>query len=215
MSFKCFELSIEKINVFKIKLKMNPKLLFTFTLLTISSLAILNSCVKTPDDNPTTTTSSTSTTSEPSSCDTCLPPITMEGKNTFGCKINGKIWLPKSGKLIPGMRISYNEETIIISTNHVPNRDVLNFAFENIVDTGFFSLPSQLNVMAARYGRTKPNGGYAFLYECDNLTSGYFYLTRLNLSSSGFVSGTFAFDVYSDDFLDTVHITEGRFDIRF
>src|ERR1700730_7257280 len=23
-----------------------------------------------------------------------LPPITQEGKNTFGCKINGQIWIP-------------------------------------------------------------------------------------------------------------------------
>jgi hypothetical protein len=23
-----------------------------------------------------------------------LPPITMEGKNTFGCEINGKVWVP-------------------------------------------------------------------------------------------------------------------------
>ena len=25
-----------------------------------------------------------------------LPPITTEGKGTFGCKINGEIWIPKT-----------------------------------------------------------------------------------------------------------------------
>jgi hypothetical protein len=25
---------------------------------------------------------------------TVLPPITQEGKNTFGCKVNGEVWVP-------------------------------------------------------------------------------------------------------------------------
>ena len=37
-----------------------------------------------------------------------LPPITQEGKNTFGCKINGEIFNPLSTFKISGRRISAN-----------------------------------------------------------------------------------------------------------
>jgi hypothetical protein len=30
-----------------------------------------------------------------------LPPITHEGKNTFGCKVNGEVWVPRVELFVP------------------------------------------------------------------------------------------------------------------
>jgi hypothetical protein len=32
---------------------------------------------------------------------TVLPPITQEGKNTFGCKVNGEVWVPRVEAFVP------------------------------------------------------------------------------------------------------------------
>ena len=37
-----------------------------------------------------------------------LPPITMEGKNTFGCLVNGNLWLPDGSMNISKVSSYYN-----------------------------------------------------------------------------------------------------------
>jgi hypothetical protein len=63
--------------------------LFLLTASFICCSLLFHSCTKTPDEPEPDPT--------PTPCTNCLPPITTEGKNTFGCKVNGKIWLPKGG----------------------------------------------------------------------------------------------------------------------
>jgi hypothetical protein len=36
-----------------------------------------------------------------------LPPITSEGKNTFGCRVNGKVWLPEKSWRGPAFGIQF------------------------------------------------------------------------------------------------------------
>jgi hypothetical protein len=39
-----------------------------------------------------------------------LPPLTTEGKGTFGCLVNGKAWLPESNTPVPKLRSTYHDE---------------------------------------------------------------------------------------------------------
>ena len=46
-----------------------------------------------------------------------LPPITMEGKNTFGCIVNGKLWLPEGrlGQSSNHAELQFSGDTISVN----------------------------------------------------------------------------------------------------
>ena len=44
-----------------------------------------------------------------------LPPATQEGKNTFGCLVDGKAWVPKWYFAPSGLQVNYNEITSMFS----------------------------------------------------------------------------------------------------
>ena len=38
-----------------------------------------------------------------------LPPITQTGENTFGCLVDGEVWLPKGSLLKQDISVDYNK----------------------------------------------------------------------------------------------------------
>ena len=54
-----------------------------------------------------------------------LPPITQEGKNTFGCLVNGKVWLPKGYDGTSNLDLSndpgFNSGTFDLRTYRYPD----------------------------------------------------------------------------------------------
>jgi hypothetical protein len=169
----------------------------------LSCSLLFHSCTKTPDEPDPDTT--------PKPCTNCLPPITTEGKNTFGCKVNGKIWLPKGGKGIPGTRLSYFDSNLAIIADNYSTDRYLNINIEPIYDTGYYDF-TITNLSSSR--GVYQNGDFTLFFISKPITTGYLHLTRFEPTSTGIVSGTFAFDAYNDKG-DTVNITEGRFDLHF
>ena len=55
-----------------------------------------------------------------------LPPETQTGANTFGCLVNGKVWLPKGGGLLPGVFSDYGNGSIILYANNYEYEDHIN-----------------------------------------------------------------------------------------
>jgi len=138
-----------------------------------------------------------------------LPPITMEGKNTFGCLVNGKVWLPKgragSSGFFADMTIN-NFLSILADNDNSGVRLILSdkigiqankiYTFKN--DTTF----------NAEYYKSAEN--ITCFYKYTHLIYGKIQLSKLEAE---FISGTFEFTTYNPDCGDTIKVTQGRFDI--
>jgi hypothetical protein len=170
------------------------------SLLLLSLPLFLNSCKKSTPDKPNTPVT-------PPTCDTCLPDITTTGKGTFGCKVNGKIWLPKGGWMSPATRLEYFQYNLMIDGENSEN---VNINVKEIHDTGYFDFSTFQFVSTRALFR---NTDLTINYRSQPITNGYLHLLRFDMDK-GIVSGTFAFDAYNTEG-DSVHITEGRFDLRF
>jgi hypothetical protein len=179
---------------------------------------LLHNCSRKNDsDIPPAATTITSSSVQPG-FDTCLPPATMQGRHTFGCKVNGKNWLPEGGWFSPGVYASFGRSrTLDFWGEHAAKRESITINIGQVTDTGYYTFPDdRFLICKATYIKLDAEGKeYVFSYRADKIDNGYLHLTRLDLSATGFISGTFAFDLYQENFRDTVHITDGRFDIRF
>jgi hypothetical protein len=145
----------------------------------------------------------------PTPCDTCLPPITTHGAGTFGCKINGKPFVAKGNSMKRGTQLDINN--LWVSVWGMDYSDKINYpdisiTIEPLLDTGVIYFPnSSISSWVQHRFDNK-------IYSSNNLTNGYVHFLRVDYNRRVF-SGTFEFDVYSNDGKDTMHITEGRFDV--
>jgi hypothetical protein len=140
-----------------------------------------------------------------------LPPATQEGKNTFGCLVNGKAWVTETsidavaayqlGLLTIGADIDNPpqsiglliiENGIIVSINN--NYDL-----------------TQTNESNARFN-SEESFGVCF-YERENTLSGELLLTKFDKINL-VVAGTFQFTTATSD-CDTIKVTDGRFDLTY
>lgn len=191
------------------KFKTNP---FIFILVVTSMVffpMIFSSCVKEPLIKPTPTTPNNNGNGKPTYCDTCLPPITQQGYNFFGCKINGKNWTPKDGFMQPGLRADMFNFRITVIAYNSKIGDGLSFSLMPVKDSILVVFPKDsLFISTATYG----TDDLQKFYDTEYLQTGYIHFTRVDYQQ-GIFSGTFAFDLYNNNG-DTLHITEGRFDLK-
>ncbi|MFI5221870.1 MAG: hypothetical protein ACHQK8_06065 [Bacteroidia bacterium] len=170
-------------------------------------MLFLQQCKK---DSPTQQT----TNPQPTPCDTCLPPITTTGQKTFGCLVNGKIWLPKHLPFGSGGEfVEYVQQELAVHGSNDNNGEDINFALQPITDTGYYKFYNKkFSMQWANYLNSKT----MINYYADTLSTGYLHLLRFD-PISGYVAGTFEFDVYDKYHQhngDTIHITSGRFDLH-
>lgn len=174
-----------------------------FAAVLLSLPLFLNSCKKTTTDPPPTPVT-------PQPCATCLPDITTTGKNTFGCKVNGKIWLPETGWLNQGTRLEYSNKHLIIHAYNYTKREYIDLDVAPITDTIYcLFYDARLKTQWSRY----VNENSSINYNSDTIMKGFLRVSRFDLLN-GIVSGTFEFDTYNSK-VDTAYITEGRFDLHF
>lgn len=139
-----------------------------------------------------------------------LPPETQEGKGTFGCKVNGKIWIPKEEGLLPQdnpLAAMYTnnrnlsiiamqpKQSIIISMKDIiRTTDKVTYCDTAIfrVNAGFFN--------NKEYG--KKNQTAIGCIEFTSMIPGFCIAGRFNLKIPSEIPG------------DTLYLTEGRFDLR-
>ena len=145
-----------------------------------------------------------------------LPPATQEGKNTFGCLVNGEVWVPagkpRDRKLDlsydPGFRGGAFNVSAYKTTNDVDQFMVI--GGNGINEIGIYNFVPN--------GQTGDPGaiftdqdlcsylGYEFIQD------GWFKINRLDLEAQ-IISGTFEFTLAKPD-CDTIRVTEGRFDMK-
>ncbi|MCP1385429.1 DUF6252 family protein [Runella salmonicolor] len=142
-----------------------------------------------------------------------LPAPTTEGLNTFGCKINGKVWIAN------GIR---NDQGPAAKAIEVEFRELSTTTFYLFIHTNAstkdrvqLSLPKGMvgtNLLEYRYDEP-----FAIYYDDSfrlfTSKSGKVVITRLDKVNQ-IVSGTFEFEGEYIVTKEKVKITEGRFDIN-
>jgi len=156
-----------------------------------------------------------------------LPPITTIGANTFGCRVNGKVWVPdqRSGSILPMIEGGIKTRFIV---GQGPEKNWYDLFFlskkltgeefqiyiSRINNVGYFSL-NEVSIIwpscpqCDSYGILSTNGNN---YISKKSIESYVKITRYDTLNKVF-SGEFSFIAVSKEKSDTIKITDGRFDI--
>ena len=148
-----------------------------------------------------------------------LPELTSEGKNTFGCLVNGEKWVAyRSYKVGGGVSLDgyYDSQTKyfqLVASRRVEDEnrfESIKLLLDSLTSEGVYN-------MRVNHLSTKGLTDYLGNYNC----SRYYYDTTLVhqvsietfLPEQGIISGTFEMDLVNPSCPgDTVKIREGRFD---
>jgi hypothetical protein len=158
-----------------------------------------------------------------------LPPITQTGANTFGCLINGNVWLPKGydGRFL-NSRItidpSYVDGDLTVRVYRIEDGKKVSMSLtsDSIKSTGTYLIksPSRASFIllkSANDGSVSYCNASATNYNNNNPynINGYIKVTRYDLTNRIF-SGEFEITFNNIDcgFGDPVKITQGRFDYK-
>jgi hypothetical protein len=145
-----------------------------------------------------------------------LPAPTTDGLNTFGCKINGKVWVANGirndqGPAAKAIEVEFRQLSatsfyLFIHTNASTEDRVQLTLPKGVIGT---------NMLTNRY-----NDPFAIYYDNQfrlfntiESNPGKLVITRLD-TLNRIVSGTFEFDGQYIVSKEIVHVTEGRFDIN-
>lgn len=144
-----------------------------------------------------------------------LPKPTTEGRNTFGCKINGKAWEPAGlqGETPPVwpieitfFQVSADTFDIFIYTSKAGTNEHVQLTLPKAVK-GHNVLKNSVGEAFGVYYDNNFLHSFTF-----NPGSGDVNFTRID-PVNGIVSGTFEFEVRESISKRIIKITEGRFDI--
>ena len=153
-----------------------------------------------------------------------LTPVTQEGKNTFSCRINGKVWVPRGSSGMGGeikpvnggflRNVITDESNISIKTYSSTGTSDQVDLFLVSYETGRHLLnraTAEIGVSLSpeSYGRCQVNGK---TYMTNESFTGWINLVKADINT-GIIAGTFEFTAVAGDG-ETVRITDGRFDIK-
>jgi hypothetical protein len=143
-----------------------------------------------------------------------LPPATQEGKGTFGCLLNGKLWHPYESIGTGGdIHAEYQYAKDSIGVNIYASKD------KEVIIMSFYDSPTlqvnkiyDLGVAASKFYVQYNNFSKATTCRYEHIVSGTVKLSRFD-TSRRIISGTFEFMVTNTTCGDTIKVTDGRFDI--
>ncbi len=159
-----------------------------------------------------------------------LPPITTEGKNTFGCLVNGEVMATPFTNL-SDLKVYYHflkNEPNLLGTSLIRalkkrgverNWRVEIGSTQSLFKTGEYTLgdkDSANQIKGEALFSILPNSGPGLVeYRTSSNLYTQFNITKLD-TINRIISGTFEFDAVNEkDDTDTVKIRQGRFDCKF
>jgi len=157
---------------------------------------------------------------------TVLPPATQEGKNTFGCLVNGEVWIPrvpifswtiydKALSFDESKGLGYGYGTFRLVDAPIADWMSLSFGFTFFEPSVFHTTPDDSDSSLFSVLFRRGNSGY---YEPDYsvpLASNTWKVTKVD-TVKNFISGTFEFTlIHKTNPNDTIKFTEGRFDLLY
>jgi hypothetical protein len=156
-----------------------------------------------------------------------LPAATQEGKNTFGCLVNGKAFLPKGPSLSPILSCYYQYLNTSsskgyffgLSASDRSNPD--NFSTIGIFTDSLKVFESSIISLTQKSIAGKAYGQYGIyvigssskIFYTNSISTGQLRITKLD-SLNQIVSGTFWFNAVNSNG-DTFKVTDGRFDVHY
>jgi hypothetical protein len=150
-----------------------------------------------------------------------LPPATQTGANTFGCLVNGKVYVPSgySGGTKPNPHFVYEIglnglPTLNMSADKIENTNYKGSIFlsiGNLNHLGTYNYPVDMNFSVGWVDVIGTCGTIAFDTTIKKWGGGI--ITKLDIPNR-IISGTFSCKFKTLQ-CDTVFITDGRFDIKF
>lgn len=148
-----------------------------------------------------------------------LPPITQTGENTFGCLVDGELWLPKGNIQNPALTASYYNNCVLISATRVGQNPhtYLHLDFGNVFSDTVFSIYNYSDTTGYQYF------AYTEGYYSPTVINDYFpivvnsgELTLLKLDTiNRIIAGTFEFQAVDVINGQSVSIEDGRFDLHY
>lgn len=144
-----------------------------------------------------------------------LPPATQEGKHTFGCLINGNVWVPYKTDFSRKLEVWYDPYYHLGTLRIIAERrkgtidESITIATDTLSSIGSYSLADKKGRLSF-YNNTKQCIYNDF--ENDVTKTGTLIITKLDLQR-GIISGTFEFTLMKPG-CDTIKATQGRFDIK-
>ena len=144
-----------------------------------------------------------------------LPPITTEGKNTFGCRVNGEVWIPwrEFDLFHTAITVSYHTPTGGVNIAAKKKMDdlelfqTISFSSTNIKDIGEYKYNN------ATYSDFDTSFCINFAFDFDTAYVNKLEILRLD-TENRIISGTFEFTAVNDE-CEPVIITDGRFDLKY
>ena len=146
-------------------------------------------------------------------------PITQEGAGTFGCLINGEVWLPQEGGFGSSPKIAsflmLEEHQISVAARHYYSN--LDDGYDNFIliiqdlnlDSTSVYIPSYNPVFNHRFtNSTKYPGEYIL----DTISENFVAITKLSELT---VSGKFTLNLIDTSTYERLIVTEGRFDVNY
>ncbi len=155
-----------------------------------------------------------------------LPEATQEGKGTFGCLVNGTVWLPDNYNATRFPYTDYDIRTypVPINAGHftfdVKNLSDQNAGFTDMTLTINSTSPLAPGVYTLGNGFSASARDATTIFETTPAGTGSVTITKVEPYTSTFggittsqsiVSGTFAFTVVANG--KTLTVTDGRFDL--
>ena len=148
-----------------------------------------------------------------------LPPETTTGAMTFGCKVDGRVFVPRNGRGQLGIFVQYVDLGLgkgggyylnIPATNWQPN------PVEGLSITTDSLLVKEGEKYAFKNGKGNAHAFYELgtVYQKRDQDPGELTITRFD-PAQGIISGRFAFVGTNAATGQQVRVTEGRFDVRF
>lgn len=149
-----------------------------------------------------------------------LPPETTTGAMTFGCKVNGKVLLPKGGTLGSGLSVEY--QYLGQGNGGGWFLGLSGSDYQSNPKTGITINTDSLLLLEGNVYSMKEAKGFAYASYQNGLNFYYIYpndtgqiiITKHN-QSQRILSGKFWFTATSVYDQTKVSITEGRFDVRY
>lgn len=154
-----------------------------------------------------------------------LPEVTQEGKNTFGCKINGKNWVPHGGGAFSGVDPVYGDYLATYSFNTTSNnvfiraydgKANINIYLRSVEKPGLYPLIN--NTLDLNNQRNPYNYGYFQSEDGSEYLTNTQYNGEVNIVRADtihkIISGTFNFTAFNKSTGKIVKVTDGRFDVK-
>jgi hypothetical protein len=148
-----------------------------------------------------------------------LPPETTTGAMTFGCKVNGKVFVPQDGNGRPGLYVQYVNLGSGLGGGwflNIPAVDWQSSPIEGVSITTDSLLLQEGMYYQFNLGKGNAQAFYSKVVEYHKLEndSGSLFIKKFD-PMNRILSGTFSFIGTYSATGEKVNVTEGRFDIRY